>query len=157
MADQFPTDYEMVKCDQCGTMNSVMLTHCRKCDADMSKAGKFSIPTWVAAAVGGFIVIVTSMAIISVLYEEAGLIFGATLVFIGSLLITVGYFWFLFVAFTENILWGIGMIFLFYIVGLGFLFYHMDKALKPLAISVAGYILIAIGVLLIPGSYLSFG
>ncbi len=68
---------------------------------------------------------------------------GIVIAVVGIILSVGGSIWFLFEAFSESALWGLGCLFL-PLVGLFFLCIHSDRALKPFGVSLLGT-LVAIG------------
>ena len=76
---------------------------------------------------------------------------GLLLFGIGLLIFVIGGFWFLFVAFTEGIIWGLACIFLPF-VSLIFMFMHWDRAKQPFLLQLAGSVSMVIGALIAGGS-----
>ena len=74
-------------------------------------------------------------------------ILGTTLFYLGMLGSIIGGIWFLLEAFSENILWGLGCLFLPF-VSLFFLIIHWNKAGKPFLLQMASIAPIVAGVYL---------
>ncbi|TWU13951.1 hypothetical protein CA54_27930 [Symmachiella macrocystis] len=74
-------------------------------------------------------------------------IFGMTLFYLGMLGSIAGGLWFLFEAFSENILWGLGCLFLPF-VSLFFLVIHWNKAGRPFLLQIASIAPIVAGIFL---------
>ena len=72
-------------------------------------------------------------------------ILGTTLFYLGMLGSIIGGLWFLFEAFSENILWGLGCLFLPF-VSLFFLIIHFDKAGRPFLLQLVSIAPIVLGV-----------
>ena len=71
-------------------------------------------------------------------------VLGMMLMAVGGIAALVGGIWFLIVAFQENILWGLGCLFIPF-VALVFLIMHWDKAGKPFLIELAGAVAAIVG------------
>jgi hypothetical protein len=69
---------------------------------------------------------------------------GLALTVIGAIIALVGAIWFLIVAFSENVLWGLGCLCV-PLVSLVFLVMHLEKAGKPFLIQVGGIVLYFLG------------
>ena len=66
---------------------------------------------------------------------------GLGLMGIGAIIAVIAGIWFLVVAFSESVLWGLGCL-LIPFVSLIFLIMHWDKAGKPFLVNVLGFALI---------------
>ena len=56
---------------------------------------------------------------------------------LGALIAIVGSIWFIVAAFSEDILWGLGVILLPF-VGLIFIILHVEKGLPPFIVTIVG-------------------
>jgi hypothetical protein len=65
----------------------------------------------------------------------------AILAILGIILALVGGIWFLVVAFSESVLWGLGVL-IVPLVGLVFLAMHAEKSWKPFALYAVGIVMI---------------
>ncbi len=74
---------------------------------------------------------------------------GALLVLVGGLICFIGGIWFLIMAFSENILWGLACLFL-PIVSFIFLILHWDKAGPPFFVQIVGWVFVIAGVIISP-------
>lgn len=72
---------------------------------------------------------------------------GLALVVVGAIVAVVGSIWFLVVACSESILWGLGCFFVPF-VSLIFLVMHWNKAAKPFLLNLGGIVLIVLGSIL---------
>ena len=71
-------------------------------------------------------------------------IFGLCLIGLGLLVLVIGTMWFVFAAFMENVLWGLGILFI-PPLWLLFLALHTDKAIKPFLTVIFAFALLLIG------------
>ncbi len=76
-------------------------------------------------------------------------VIGMMLFGVGLIMGLIGGIWFLVVAFQENVLWGLGCLFVPF-VSLIFLIMHCDKAGKPFLIQLAGVVPMVAGVAMMP-------
>lgn len=72
---------------------------------------------------------------------------GLALMVVGGIVALVGGIWFLVVACSESILWGLGCFFVPF-VSLVFLVMYWNKAAKPFLLNLGGIVLIVIGAVL---------
>ena len=72
-------------------------------------------------------------------------ILATVLFFVGAILFIAGNFWFLWIAFKENVLWVLACLFIPVLGALAFLVKHFPKAWPPMAVTLVGGVLWAIG------------
>jgi hypothetical protein len=76
---------------------------------------------------------------------------GTALYFLGLILCFVGGIWILVNAFKTSILWGLGALFIPF-VSLIFAIMHWDQNKKPFLISIAGIVVVVVGVMMGAGA-----
>jgi len=76
---------------------------------------------------------------------------GTALYFLGLILCLVGGIWILINAFKTSILWGLGALFVPF-VSLIFAIMHWDENKKPFLISLAGIVVVVVGVMMGAGA-----
>jgi hypothetical protein len=72
---------------------------------------------------------------------------GTFLTIFGVLTMAGGGIWFLFTAFSESALWGLGCIFVPF-VSLIFLILHWEKAAQPFGVQILGIVLVVTGTMI---------
>ncbi len=77
---------------------------------------------------------------------------GTCVTAIGLIMILVGHFWIIVVAFRESLLWGTASL-LVPIVVLGFVISHWDRVTKAFGLYVVGWLTMLLGAALTGGAY----
>ena len=72
---------------------------------------------------------------------------GTILMAVGWLIAAIGSIWIIVIAFKESVLWGLGSIFIPFVI-LIFVFTHWNDTKKPFLISIGGMVLFGLGVLI---------
>lgn len=143
MTDLQTAELEMIYCPKCRTANPAASFNCRKCDSDLSKAGKLQIPMWAAVAALGLILLFILMVLANVLFDSTIYVI-VSLIFIGVLMAVVGILWFLTVAFRQGVVWGLACVFL-PVASFVFALKYMDRAGRPIGLSALGVAIIVVG------------
>ena len=151
MFDVDPSDFEIQTCGECGATNDPSYTYCRKCGTDLSKSSEFMIPMWLAAGAIILFFLFIMMIATSMFFEDVSVIFSGILIFIGFIMGVVGSIWFYIEAFRENVLWGLACLFIPF-ASFVFLLLHPGRAIKPLALSILGAIILISTSFFIPTS-----
>ena len=76
------------------------------------------------------------------------MILGSAVILLGIAIAAIGAIWLLFMAFQESILWGLGVLFFFGIVGLVFAIMNWSEAKKPSLTCLGGLAVAIIGIVI---------